>query len=322
MILTRALRTLGSTWRPLYGFTLLLTAFTTLAGGAIVGGGFLVAWDSFEGARRDAEYAIESEDSYSAYAEQWDTLVVIGLIVTVLLLDLAAAVVCVVQTAHTVALDHALEGQGRLSVRELWARTRPYVGGAYWAQWRIWVRAGGVAFLGVVLWGAVDSNEVPGVEPSRIIDTTTMAYRIVGWGLPLTIAGLGLLVYFRHCVATAALVSENSSSKEAVKRAWALTRRAPWKTYGIGLLLAAFVVLGFVVLRYAAAPLAHPLGLAMLWLSDDNVWITGVLVLIVPTAFALLLLPLVVLPPVCAVVALFYRDLRALETGDRVTSAV
>lgn len=170
-----------------------------------------------------------------------------------------------------------------------------------------------------MLWTAVEAGAVPGVERTGIGETATMQYRIVGWALPLTIAGLGLLVYFRHWMATAAL---NSSSKEAVKRAWALTGRAPWKTYGIGLLLAAAVVLGFVVLRYAAAPLAHPLGLAMLWLSDDNVWITGVLVMMVPTAAALLLLPLVVLPPVCAVVALFYRDLRALETGDRVASAV
>ena len=43
--------------------------------------------------------------------------------------------------------------------------------------------------------------------------------------------------------------------------------------------------------RYAAAPLAHFTGLGMLWLSDGNVWVTGVLVKILPTAVALLLLP-------------------------------
>ncbi|WP_033322756.1 hypothetical protein [Streptomyces yerevanensis] len=322
MLVREALRTLGLAWRPLYGLALRVTALTTLVGGGIVAGGFLVGWDSFEAARSDAEAAIAAEDSYVAYADQMDTLEDIGLGVTVLLLALAAAVVCVMQTAHTVALDHSLDGEGRLTVKELWARARPHVGVAYWVQWRSWVRVGAIAFLGFALWVAVEAGEVPGVERTGIGETATMQYRIVGWGLPIAIAGLGLLVYFRYCVATAALVSENTSSRAAVKRAWALTKGAPWKTYGIGLLLTAFVVLGFVVLRYAATPLAHPIGLAMLWLSGDNVWVTGVLVLITPTAIALLLMPLVVLPPVCTVVAQLYRDLRVLESDGRVTSAV
>jgi hypothetical protein len=322
MLVREALRTLSLNWRPLYGLTLIVTALTTLAGGGIVAAGFLAGWDAFEDARNDAEAAIAAEDSYVAYADQMETLEDIGAVVTVLLLVLASIVLTVLHTAHTVAAGHAMDGRASLSVRELWARTRPHVGRAFWVRWRSWVRAGGTAFLGFALWAAVEAGAVPGVERTNVGETATMQYRIVGWSLPIAIAGLGLLVYFRHCVATAALVSENSTSKAALRRSWALTRVAPWKTYGMGLFLTAAVVLVFVLLQYAAAPVAHPLGLAMLWLSGDNAYITGVLVLITPTAVALLLLPLVILPPVYAVVALLYRDLRTLESGGRVTSAV
>ncbi|WP_225859398.1 hypothetical protein [Streptomyces albicerus] len=324
MLVREALRTLGLHWRPLYGLTLIVTALTTLAGGGIVTAGFLVSWGTFEEVRRSAEQNVADEDPIVAYIDgRMESLQEVGAVVTVLLLVVALVVLAVLHTAHAIAFDHTRNGgQGRMSIGELWARTRPHVGVAIRVEGRTWLRVGAVAFLGFALWAAVEAGAVPGVERTNVGETATMQYRIVGWGLPIAIAGLGLLVYFRHCVATAALVSESSSSKAAVRRSWALTRVAPWKTYGMGLFLAAAVVLVFVLLQYAAAPVAHPLGLAMLWLSGDNAYITGVLVLITPTAVALLLLPLVILPPVYAVVALLYRDLRALESGSRVTSAV
>lgn len=321
MLIREALRALGRTWRPLYGFTLVVTALTTLVGGGIVAAGFLVSWDTFEDARRDAETEAAMEEPITAYTDQMDELQAVGAVVTVLLLIVASVVLAVLHTAHAVAVDHALkDGQGSLGVGELWARTRPHVGAALRVQWRTWLRVGGTAFVGFALWVAVEAGEVPGVERTLVGETATMQYRIVGWGLPIAIAGLGLLVYFRLSLATVALVSENSSPKAAVRRSWALTRSAQWQTYGIGLLLTATVVLVFFLLRYAAEPVAHPLGLAMLWLSGDNVYITGVLVLITPTAVALLLLPLVILPPVCSTVALLHVELRAQES--RVSSAV
>ncbi|MDQ0952340.1 hypothetical protein QFZ24_006263 [Streptomyces phaeochromogenes] len=315
MLIREALRTLRLTWRPLYLFTLLVTGLATLVGSAVVGAGFLLSWGTFEEVRRSADQDVAYEDPIAAYIDgTMENLQQVGAGVTVLLLALAAGVVAVLQTAYTVAFEHTSEeGQQTLTVRVLWARMRPHIGVAYWVQWRIWLRVGAVGFLALAASVVADSGVVPGVERTSVGETATWQYRLVGGVLPITVAALGLLVYFRHCVATAALVTENSSPKAAVRRAWALTKRAPWKTYGIGLLLAAAVALAFVVLRYAAAPVAHVLGLGMLWLSDDNPYITGVLVLITPTAVALLLLPLVVLPFVCSVVAVLYRDLRARE---------
>ncbi|GGK47224.1 hypothetical protein [Streptomyces flaveus] len=321
MLIREALRALGRTWRPLYGFTLVVTALTTLVGGGIVAAGFLVSWGTFEDVRRGAEQNVADQDPIAAYIDgRMESLQKVGAVVTVLLLVVAVVVLAVLHTAHAVAFDHTRNGdQGRLSIRELWARTRPHVGVAIWVQGRTWLRVGAVAFLGFALWVAVEAGEVPGLERTGDGETVPMQYRIVGWYLPIAIAGLGLLVYFRHCVATAVLVSENSSSKAAVRRSWALTRVAPWKTYGMGLFLTAAVVLVFTLLQYAAAPVAHSLGLAMLWLSGDNAYITGVLVLITPTAVALLLVPLI-LPPVCSTVDLLHVELRAQES--RVGSAV
>ena len=315
MLIREALRKLRLTWRPLYRLTLLVTGLTTLAGSAVVGAGFLLSWGTFEEVRRSADQDVAYEDPIAAYIDgTMENLQQVGAGVTVLLLALAAGVVAVLQTAYTVAFEYTSEeGQQALTVRELWARMRPHVGVAYWVQWRIWLRVGLVGFLALAASVVADAGVVPGVERTLVGDTATWQYRLVGGVLPITIAALGVLVYFRHCVATAALVTENSSSRAAVRRAWELTKRAPWKTYGIGLPLMAAVVLAFVVLRYAAGPVAHPLGLAMLWVSDDNPYITGVLVLITPTAVALLLLPLVALPPVCSVVAVLYRDLSARE---------
>ncbi|MER5222383.1 hypothetical protein [Streptomyces flaveus] len=266
MLIREALRALGRTWRPLYGFALVVTALTTLVGGGIAAAGFLVSWGTFEDVRRSAEANVADEDPIAAYIDgRMETLQAVGAVVTVLLLIVASVVLAVLHTAHAVAVDHALkDGQGSLGVGELWARTRPHVGAALRVQWRTWLRVGGTAFAGFVLWVAVEAGAVPGVERTLVGETATMQYRIVGWGLPIAIAGLGLLVYFRLSLATPALVSENSSPKAAVRRSWALTRSAQWQTYGIGLLLTATVVLVFFLLRYAAEPVAHPLGLAML----------------------------------------------------------
>ncbi|MEV0221687.1 hypothetical protein [Streptomyces sp. NPDC050704] len=320
MLIREALHALGRTWRPIYGFTLAVAVLTTLVGGGIVAAGFLVSWGDFEDARSDAEYSIASEDSYTAYADQMDSLRDVGAVVTVLLLIVAFVVLAVLRAAYAVAFERALDDddddydrESIGGVGELWAHTRPRIGGALRVQGLIWLLAGGTAFLGFVLWAAVEVGAVPGVEVTNVGETATMQYRIVGWSLPIAIAGLGLLVCLRLSVAADTLVAKNTSSRVAVRRSWVLTRRARWKTFRIGLPLTAAVVLVFFLLRYAAAPVAHLLGLGMLRISGDNVWVTGVLVLITPTAVALLLLPLAILPPVYSVIAVLHRDLRALR---------
>lgn len=119
------------------------------------------------------------------------------------------------------------------------------------------------------------------------------------------------MLYFRLSPATAETVLEHRSPFVALYRSWALTRRARRRVLGVGTLVTAVAALVFWLALYAAAPLTHFTGLGMLWLSDDNVWITGVLVMVLPTAVALLLLPPVVMPLVCAVFARLHGDLRA-----------
>jgi hypothetical protein len=168
-----------------------------------------------------------------------------------------------------------------------------------------------------VLWGLVDSGEVPGVEPTPLHETATPRYTLVGWVLPIAIGCLGPLLYFRLSVATAETVLEHRSPFAALHRSWVLTRRARWHTLGVGTLVTAAAVLVFGAARCAAAPLARLAGLGMLWLSDDNVWITGVLMKILPTAVALLLLPPVIMPLVCAVFARLHAALCAREEAAR-----
>lgn len=305
-----ALGILGRFWRPVYRFTFAVTALTALVGGGITAAGFAMAWDAFQDARRDAEMSIAAGDSYVAYADQWDTLHTVGAVVLFLLLVLTALVLAVLHTAQSVAVSHALGDsgspgdRGSLGAGELWQRTRPHVPAAFCVQALTGLSIGGVMLLGLVLWQIA----LHGGEEHRF-DPMGMPYQVVGWVLLFTITGLGLILYFRLSLATAAMVKENSSPATALRRSWVLTRGSVWKTSGICLLITATVTLAFTLLQYAAGPIAHPVGLAMLWLSGGNVYITGVLVLITPTAVALLLLPLVVLPQVCSVVAVLHAEL-------------
>ncbi|WP_338145704.1 hypothetical protein [Streptomyces scabichelini] len=245
------------------------------------------------------------------YDGNWHSLLSAGAVVVSLLLVLAALVLTLLHTAHAVAVSHALSNRESLGVRELWQRTRPHLPAAFGVQVLTGLCVGGVAFLGFVLWSLADGRMIPGVEPTPLHGTASMQYRLVGWVLPFAIAGLGLLLGFRLSLATAAAVTEKASPRAALRRSWSLTRGSRGKTYGICLLVTVAVALVFTLLRYAATPLAHPAGLAMLWISGDNVYITGVLVLITPTAVALLLLPLVAMPTVCSVIAALHADLRA-----------
>jgi hypothetical protein len=297
--------------RALYGLTLLVSALTAVLGCAIVAGGFAATWDTFEGVRDYADSNIANEDSYVAYADGGlPPLVRAGAVVSLLLLVLALLVVSVLHTAYAVGDAHATRDGGPLATRELWRRTRRRLPAALVVNALTGLAVGAVEVAGLVLWSLVDSGEIPGVEPTPLHETATPQYTLVGWVLPIAVGCLGPLLYFRLSVATAETVLERRSPFPALYRSWVLTRRARWRTLGLGALVTAAAVLVFWLARYAAAPLAHLAGLGMLWLSDDNVWITGVLVLILPTAVALLLLPPVVMPLVCSVFARLHGDLR------------
>ncbi|WP_245225585.1 hypothetical protein [Streptomyces smyrnaeus] len=309
--------------RTLYGFTLGVSALTAVLGCAIVAGGFAATWDTFEGVRDYADFNIANEDSYVAYADgSMPPLLRAGAVVSFLLLVLALLVVSVLHAAYAVADSHARRGGGPLAVRELWRRIRRRLPAALMVNALAGLVVGAMAMAGLVLWDLVDRGRVPGVEPTPLHGTATPQYTLVGWMLPIAVCCLGPLMYFRLSGATAETVVERRSPFVALYRSWVLTRRARWRTLGMGTAVTAAAVLVFWVGRYAAAPLAHFAGLGMLWLSDDNVWITGVLVEILPTAVALLLLPPVIMPVVCAVFARLHGDLRAREEATPPGGAV
>lgn len=300
-----------------YGFTLRVSALTAVLGCAIVAGGFAAAWDTFEGVRDYADRNIANEDSYVAYADGgWFPLVRVGLAVAGLLLVLALGVVTVLHAAYAVGGSRAARGEAPLTAPELWRRVRGRLPAALAVNALSGLAVAAMALAAYVLWMFVERGEVPGVEPTPLGETATPQYTLVGWVLPIGVLCLGPLLYFRLSSATAETVLERRSPFAALYRSWVLTRRARRRTLGLGTLLTATAVLVFLAARYAAAPLAHFAGLGMLWLSDDNVWITGVLVLIVPSAVALLLLPPLVMPLVCTEVAHLHAELRAREEKE------
>ncbi|WP_328494306.1 hypothetical protein OHS59_17370 [Streptomyces sp. NBC_00414] len=313
-----ALAVVGRHRRALYGFTLLVSALTAVLGLAILAGGFAAAWDTFEGVRDYADANIANEDSYSAYAENArPELAEVGLMMLPLFLVLALLVVSVLHSAYAVGDAHATRDGGPLTLRKLWRRTRRRLPAAVAVNALTGLAVGAVGMVGLVLWSLVDGGKVPGVEPTALHETASPQYTLVGWVLPIALWCLGPLLYYRLSAATAETVLEARSPFAALRRSWVLTRRARWRTLGLGTLVTGAAVLVFTLALYAAAPLVHFAGLGMLWLSGDNVWITGVLVMVLPSAIALLLLPPLVMPLVCAVFARLHGDLRQREEARR-----
>ncbi|MGW5864624.1 hypothetical protein ACWFRJ_20900 [Streptomyces sp. NPDC055239] len=309
--------------RPLYGFTLRVSALTAVVGIAILAGGFAAAWDTFEGVREYADRNIANEDSYVAYAEDaMPELARVLFVMTPLLLVLGLLVVSVLHTAYAVGDAHATRDGGPLTTRELWRRTRSRLPAAVAVNALTGLAVGAVAMVGLMLWTVVENGDVPGVEPTPIGETATPQYTLVGWVLPYAVGYVGLLLYFRLSSATAETVVERRSPFAALYRSWVLTRRARLRTLGTGTLVTVATALVFWLALYVAAPLTHFTGLGMLWLSDDNVWITGVLVMVLPSAVAFLLLPPVVMPLVCATFARLHGDLRDREEAGSVVRTV
>ncbi|WP_425825261.1 hypothetical protein [Streptomyces fractus] len=298
----------------LYRFTLWVSLATAVLGLAILAGAFAAAWDGFENVREYADRNIANEDSYVAYADgNLDPLRAVGAVVTPVFLLLALVVVSVLHSAYAVGSAHARRDGGPLPVGELWRRARPRLFAAVATNFLSGIVVAVVVFAGLFLFALVDMDEVPGVEPTPLGETASWQYTLVGWVLPIAIWCLGPLLWFRLSGATAETVLERRNPFVAVWRSWVLTRRARLRTFGLGLVCCAAAVLAFTVVLYASRPLNHYAGLGTLWLSDDNVWMTGVLMTVFPTAVALLLLPPLVMPLVCGGVARLHGDLRARE---------
>ncbi|WP_030903897.1 hypothetical protein [Streptomyces sp. NRRL F-5126] len=292
-----------------YRFTLVVSAGTAVLACAILAGGFAATWGDFEHVRQYADENIANEDSYAAYADgSWWPLVRVGFVVFALALVLALLTLTVLHTGY--AVGSRGEPQTR---RELWRRIRRRFPAALVVNALTGVVVGAVEVAAYAWWAFVESDEIPGIEPTPLHETATPQYALVGWVLPVVVWCLAPVLYFRLSAATAETVLERRSPFVALYRSWVLTRRARWRCFWQGLLVTGAAVLVFLAGRLAAAPVAHFAGLGMLWLSDGNVWITGVLVKVLPTVVAFLLLTPLVMPPACTVAVRLHGDLGAGE---------
>ncbi|MEU5688376.1 hypothetical protein [Streptomyces venezuelae] len=310
--------------RAVHGFTLRVSALTVVLGCAVLAGGFAAAWDTFEGVRQYADRNIANEDSYVAYADgATPELAKVAFVMMPALLVLALLVLSVLHAAHAVGASHAAHDGGPLSAREVWQRTRRRLPAALAVNALTGLAVGTVVVAALMLWAFVESGGVPGVERTPIGETAAPQYTLVGWVLPIAVGCLGPLLYSRLALATAETVLARRSPFAALHRSWVLTRRARLRTLGVGAAVTAAAFLFLWLAPYAAAPLVHYAGLGMLRLSDDNVWITGVLMKVLPTAVALLLLPPLVMPVVCSAFARLREDLgsAAAQRGNVPTGA-
>ncbi|MFF1278159.1 hypothetical protein ACFVZC_33015 [Streptomyces marokkonensis] len=265
-------------------------------------GAFAAAWGLFLEARSDAELAIENDDSYVAYADQWDSLVKVTFCVYPLLLLVAMVSITWLLTAQAVtvtyARERAAEGTvlGVLTLHALWRRSRPHLGAALRVQLLTLVCALVPGLAGLLVLVVVEAERVPGVTWPAYDDPATVQFILVGRILPVVIWALGFVLLARFSLATASRVADNSSATAAMRRSWTLTRTARLRTTGICLLSAVAVAVAFMVLKWLGTYVAHWAGLLMLATTGDNVWVTGVLVIITPVAVALVLLPLALAP--------------------------
>ncbi|MFC4469606.1 hypothetical protein ACFPH6_34755 [Streptomyces xiangluensis] len=305
-VVAEALRITGRDRRPVFGSAVLAGAAALLVGGGIVAGAFAASWGLFLEARRAAELAIEYEDSYVAYADQWDSLVKVAFCVFPLLLLVAIVSIAWLLTAQAITVAHAREraaagtglaaAPGALTLRALWRRSRPDFGAALRVQLLTLVCALVPGLAGLLVLVVIELEMVPGVVWPTYHDPATVQFILVGRILPVVIWALGLVLLARFSLATAVRVAHQSSATAAMRRSWTLTRTARLYTTGIFLLSAVAVAVAFTVLKWLGTYVAHWAGLLMLATTGDNVWVTGVLVIITPVAVALVLLPFALAP--------------------------
>ncbi|MGW4443956.1 hypothetical protein [Streptomyces sp. NPDC004682] len=326
-VVAEALRIAGRDRRPVFGSAVLAGVVALFAGGGIVAGAFAVSWGLFLEAGRAAETAIADEDSYVAYADQWDGLVKVAFCVYPLLLLVAVVLIAWLLTAQAVTVAYARERAAAgtpaaaLTLHALWRRSRPHLGAAVRVQLLTLACALVPGLAGLLVLVAIQSEMVPGVVWPTYHDPATAQFILVGRILPVVIWALGFALLTRFSLATAVRVTDSSSATAAMRRSWALTRTARLHTTGICLLGTVAVAVSFTVLRWLGVFVAHWAGLLMLAVTGGNVWVTGVLVLITPVAVALVAVPFV-LAPVGVLLGCLRERLDGGVGGVRVLSGV
>lgn len=323
-VVAEGLQITGRDRSPVFGSAFLAGAAALLVGGGIVAGAFAASWGLFLEARRSAELSIDYEESYVAYADEWDGLVKVALWVYPLLLLVAMGSIAWLLTAQAVTVAHARKraaagtdpgaALGALTLRALWHRSRPHLGAAIRVQLLTLVCALVPGLAGLLVLAVVAMEMVPGVVWPTYHDPATVQFVLAGRILPVVIWALGLALLSRFSLATAVRVADNCSARAAMRRSWTLTRTARLHTTGIFLLSTVAAAVAFTVLKWLGTYVAHWAGLLMLATTGDNVWVTGVLVIITPVAVALVLLPLVLAP--MGVVLACLRDRLDGSTGE------
>ncbi|MFD7918268.1 hypothetical protein ACFV3R_03440 [Streptomyces sp. NPDC059740] len=312
------LRVLRGGSSGLYGVSFGVALLAGLVGAALVAAAFGLSWHYFALTWKWARSDIAYEDPPVGYFPPYRTGIFLrSLPFMMLLLPLAGFVLALLHSAGAVAVRDATVGGRRPGARELWRRCRPFTWLAVRVQLLTNAYAASLALPALLVWMFFENGGVPGVDLERLSHSTSAPYQLLGYGLPLVLLALALAVWFRLGPATAAVVDGATTARAAVRRSWSLTGGARrWRVFGVGLLLAALVVAAFWALSRAAAPLAHPVGLAVLWLTHDNPYAAGAVMEVVPVAAGLLLLTALVLPPVGVALALLHRELRAADGGS------
>ncbi|MFF4307149.1 hypothetical protein [Streptomyces sp. NPDC001601] len=325
-VAAEALRITGRERRPVFGSAVTACAAALLVGGGIVVAGFVASWGLFLAARRDAEFSIANEDSYVAYADQWSSLAKVAFGVYPLLLLVAVVLFAWLLTAQAVVAAYARERAasgadaatvpGALTLRALWCRCRPHLGSALRVQLLTLPCVLVPALAGLLVLAAIQLEMVPGVVWPTYHDPATVQFILVGRILPVVIWALGFVLLTRFSLATAVRVADNCSARAAMRRSWTLTRTARLRTTGVCLLGTGAVVVAYMVLKWLGTYVAHWAGLLMLATTDDNVWVTGVLVIITPVAVAVAVaVALVFLPLALAPVGVLLACLRERLDG-------
>jgi hypothetical protein len=306
-IVAEALRITGRRRRAVCAASAVACAAALIVGGALVAGAFAVSWGLFLQARRDAEMSIEDGESYVAYAGQMNALAQVACVVVPLLLVVALVLAAWLLTAPAVTVAHARHcpaagaGAGRgaadaLTLSALWRRSRPHLAAAFHVQLLSAAAAAVPVLAGLLVPALVFLDLVPGVTWPGRHEPATVGFLLVGRAVPVLVWGVGLVLVSRFSLATAVRVTDGCPAVTAMRRSWTLTRRARARTAGIVLLCAAVAGVAFLVFARLGSCVAHWAGLVMLAATDDNVWVTGVLVLITPVAVALVLLPWALAP--------------------------
>ncbi|MEV0847611.1 hypothetical protein AB0J21_17375 [Streptomyces sp. NPDC049954] len=312
---TRTLALFRGEWRGLCGFSLGVALFAALVGCALVAGAFAVNRYNFALTWQRAQSEIAYEDRPLGYfSEQWYSIILRSLPFMGLLVPLAALVLALLHTGCAVAVRDAVAGGPRPGRGSLWRRSRPYVWLGFRVQALTSACAGVPALLALGLWMFLENGGVWDFDFEGLSHATSTPYRLLGYGLPLVLLATALFVWFRLAPATAVAVNGAAGARDAVRRSWSLTGGARrWRVVRVCLPLTALVLAAFFALLYAGKPLAHPVGLAVLWFTHDNPYATGAVMKIVPTTASLLLLTALVMPPVSTALALLRTEGRPAE---------